>query len=102
MEGKREWMPILVKWEARLQDVADQLYEKGVQEAEIYLHKRLCEGEIYTERRNWFTDAILNMMGKIPVTQIKVWDEESLQTIENAIENAKVVWGRNIEKIGQE
>ena len=93
---------IATKTELRLMDVTNALKEMDAQEIELYLHKGLCREDQYMGRRDWFTTAILNVTNGVERVRIKVYDEDSLQEVENAVERVKNIWERNMGEMGKE
>ena len=91
-----EMRNIAMKTELKLMDVTKVLKEMNAQEIEIYLHKGLRREDRYIGRRDWFTTAILNVTNEVETVRIKVYDEESLQEVEEAVERVKNVWERNM------
>ena len=47
-------------------------------------------------RKDWFTEAILNLTGEVTHVQIRVWDDEAIQIMEDAVERVKDMWMRNM------
>ena len=89
-------MKVLTREELKLQDAVEQIKKKGIDEIEIYLHRELCCSDEFMNRRDWFTEAILNLTGEVTHVQIRVWDEEAIQIMEDAVERVKDMWMRNM------
>ena len=100
-EDESQNINISIKEELKLQEVVDQVKEFGVQEIEVYLDKSLCSSDEYTERRDWFTGAIMNLASGFREVHIKIHDEDSRKVMEDAMERVRYMWETNVYGKGQ-